>query len=456
MSFASGKVDRWVFIVPVVALVCVMDHQQLIFAALGSIACALVQALTVTNVGGRPSTRRKAPVTVAPVVLVQPPGNRPARQTCTQPVAPVFSTVEWDAQVDELIADMLPTAETNMVVQRLAAFVKQSLSPMIPEVEVIGLASGNFTCGTAFRVAVPEVDIVLRVDPKVLSARLRGGEPACTSHGRAPDLAKLQKSAIRACTDRLVSAQDFKFRRSAFRGWEPKVTLLARAGLGINDEAIPLDLSVNSVSPFRKAALLKACGSVEPRSASLAMLVRRWAKDRGICHAAKGHLSPYAWTVLVMYFMQVGAGEDGPMLPPLEASDLSTGLPKIESKSSVSLGTLFDRFVRFYCDEFDFRNECASLRKCLREPPDVSLPLQIVLHDDGVTTSVAPSIEDPFDRRRNLSMDTSVVGVVRMKFELTRAKQMRENGASLTELLEPWVAVESDPVAGVAGEELVG
>jgi len=334
--------------------------------------------------------------------------------------------------------------------------VKQSLTAMIPEMEVIGLASGNFACGTAFRVAVPEVDIVLRVDPNVLVSRLRGMEPVSTSRTRTPDLAKLQKSAIRACTDQLVSGQDFKFRRSAFRGWEPKVTLLARAGLGANDEAIPLDLSVNSVSPFRKAALLKACGSIEPRSAALAMLVRRWAKDRGICHAAKGHLSPYAWIVLTMYFMQVGVGEDGPLLPPLEASDLSTGLPKAENNSSASIGTLFDRMVRFYCDEFNFRNECASLRKGQREPPDVSLPLQIVLHDDGVTTSVAPSIEDPFDRRRNLSMDVSVVGVVRMKFELARAKQMRERGASLTELLEPWVAVESDPVAGAGGEDLVG
>ena len=37
----------------------------------------------------------------------------------------------------------------------------------------------------------------------------------------------------------------------------------------------------------------------------LVLLVKRWAKHRGICHAAKGHLPPYAWSILCLHFLQV-------------------------------------------------------------------------------------------------------------------------------------------------------
>merc|ERR1719149_251717 len=124
------------------------------------------------------------------------------------------------------------------------------------------------------------------------------------------DEKKLQKSAIRACTDRLVSAGGFKFRRSAFRGEEPKVTLLVPASFGVSDESIPIDFTVNSTTPFYNMALLTECGKKEARARALILLVKRWAKDRGVCHAAKGHLSPYPWSLLVIYFLQAGEASE--------------------------------------------------------------------------------------------------------------------------------------------------
>merc|ERR1719203_1642982 len=147
---------------------------------------------------------------------------------------------------------------------------------------------------------------------------------AATSGARV-DARKLQKSTIRCCTDRLVGTGCFKFRRSAFRGQDPKVTLLASTSLGIYSEAIPLDFSVNSTTPLYNAALLTECGQIDSRSRALILIVKRWAKDRGICHAAKGHLPPYAWTLLVIYFLQVGVGS-GALLPPLDRFELSSGL----------------------------------------------------------------------------------------------------------------------------------
>merc|ERR1719169_332223 len=135
---------------------------------------------------------------------------------------------------------------------------------------------------------VPEVDLVVSINPDALPGQLQGRLSRTGGASTAQlDARKVQKSAIRACTDKLVSACGFKFRRSAFRGQEPKVTLLAPASLGLSSDSIAIDFSVNVVTPFYNAALLTECGRMDSRAKELILLVKRWAKDRGICHVAK-------------------------------------------------------------------------------------------------------------------------------------------------------------------------
>merc|ERR1719169_73967 len=98
---------------------------------------------------------------------------------------------------------------------------------------------------------VPEVDLVVSINPDALPGQLQGRLARTGGASTAKlDARKVQKSAIRACTDRLVSASGFKFRRSAFRGQEPKITLLAPANLGLFPDSIPIDFSVNVVTPL--------------------------------------------------------------------------------------------------------------------------------------------------------------------------------------------------------------
>jgi len=402
------------------------------------------------------------------------------RHLDTQPA----TAVGWDAEVNELLTQISPTPEGDKVVQQLAQLIRRVLCQTIPEVEVLGFASGDLVRGTAFGVAVPEVDMIVSVRPSVLAARLQGRlTPGSGASGTQLDVTKLQKSAIRACTDRLVSGGGFKFRRSAFRGSEPKVTLLAPASLGIYSEAIPIDFSVNSTTPLYNAALFTECGQIEARAKSLILLVKRWAKDRGVCHAAKGHLSPYSWTLLTIFFLQVGVPDEGPLLPALEGFRLSSGLagqPAMLGGSSVvgdggetaaaptaaatgqstvstvdvtaepkpetvrgpqkSVGELFKDFARFYGSNFDWRNEAISVRLGRRGPPRLGLPLHIVL--DDTATEVGPSIEDPFDQRRNLGECATAASLARLHEELKRAADLCERGAPLAKLLEPWVPPE--------------
>mmetsp|Transcript_87931 Transcript_87931/g.273194 ORF Transcript_87931/g.273194 Transcript_87931/m.273194 type:complete len:583 (-) Transcript_87931:255-2003(-) len=518
----AGHMDLRTLAIMTLALLCAtapLELSQLAFALVGAAAYALLQTLQISTPargakaashsgrlaageaalqasGGAAARPRTLAGRQAPVVtgLRRPSaafGRQPREQgplakqdhrtPSSQPLTPPsFASDDWDEQVEELLSQITPTNEGDRIVAQLARVVKQALRRIIPEVEVNGYASGDLVRGTAFGVAVPEVDIVVCVSPHVLAARLQGRLAPRSSTAVQLDVRKLLKSAIRACTDRLVSNGGFKFRRSAFRGQEPKVTLLAPSSLGIYSEAIPIDFSVNSTTPLYNAALLTECGQMEPRAKLLILLVKRWAKDRGVCHAAKGHLSPFSWTLLTIYFLQVGVLDEGPLLPPLEGFELSSGLagqpmavttaltrqrmagtasgrqkwvPPAGNVPRKSVAALFADFVHFYSRLFDWRNEAVSVRLGERAPPDLTLPLHIIVHDDSSTTEVGPSIEDPFEQRRNLGECTTAASLARMREELARAEDCCSRNASLTELLEPWVPPERGVTEHAACEE---
>ena len=400
-----------------ICIVVPLDLTQLIFACLGAFCYYVVQLLQrsvsvpasskklkACNTpdsdwpGERPQAReeqlrkpRRLPTTRRPGTHVDAQAQTPAVPI----VAPKFQGQSLQEEVQELVSQIMPTASSQRGVDRLAEAIRVMLASSLPEVEVVGFASSDLSRGRANGVAVPDVDIVINVRPDRVSPKV-ASRPAKVSS----DPRMLQKWALRHCADRLVSAGGFKFRRSGFRGNEPKMTLLVPSELGIFNQAVPIDIAVNAVSPLHSAALLTECGNINPRSKELILIIRRWAKDRGVCHAPKGHLSPYVWSLLVVFYLQVAERPEGALLPPMEEFEaIANLLPdrrvkktwQMKDEMKVPVAQLLCGFMHFY-KNFPWKQAISVLRGT-SGPAPVSLPINLIEHDDGKTVECGPNIE---------------------------------------------------------------
>lgn len=411
-----------------ICIVVPLDLTQLIFACLGAFCYYVVQLLQRSVSVPASSSSKKLKVASAtdsdssserPVREVRKPKRIPTTrkpgthvdtqaQTPAVPiVAPQFQGQSLQEEVQELVSQIMPTAASQRGVDRLAEAIRVMLANSLPEVEVVGFASSDLSRGRANGVAVPDVDIVINVRPDRVSPKV-ASRPAKVSS----DPRMLQKWALRHCADRLVSAGGFKFRRSGFRGNEPKMTLLVPTELGIFNQAVPIDIAVNAVAPLHSAALLTECGNINPRSKELILIIRRWAKDRGVCHAPKGHLSPYVWSLLVVYYLQVAERSEGALLPPMEEFEaIANLLPDRSNKKSlwqtkeemlnVPLAHLLSGFMQFY-NNFPWKQQAVSVLRGTPGPAPLSLPINLIEHDDGKTVECGPNIEDPFAPKTNL------------------------------------------------------
>lgn len=373
-------------------------------------------------------------------------------ETLLPVIAPVFSAINLSAQVDELVEQIAPTAACDQIIDQLVVLIKRTVVRPFPDAVVVGVAFGDATRRTAFAVAVPEVHIVLHVNHASL---MRGLQDKI--RGSPPDTQKLHKMAVQMCTGLLLNQAHFKFRRSAFTSSEPKVTLVAPPFVGSPNECsnnVVLDFSVNTITPFYHSAVLQESGRIEARAKALIMVVKRWAKYRGLCCASKGHISPYAWSLLTVYFLQVGL-EDGPMLPPMQGVASAQGCTVHSTGDGSNCGSctkdvseLFRDFVRFYSN-ISWSDEGVSVRKGKRAAPNLAMPLNVMHHDGH--QNIGPTIEDPFELKKNVGDGVTAEAMVHFRAELARADDVMSRGASLTVLLEPWAPpVESSSTSATS------
>lgn len=389
-------------------------------------------------------------------------------QTKMPVTAPTFQSQEWNDEVNELLARLLPTEAAQNVVSQIVANARQAVQPVLPEAVITAFACGDPTERGGFGVAIPEVDLVLQCSSETMWQRLktRLRYAGVDQHRPSTNHWKIRKIAVRVCTEALVK-NGFKFRRSAFTGQDPKVTLLASPEVCGAEKAIPIDVSVNNVTPLRNAGLMAVTVALDSRVLELALLVKRWAKDRGIAYASQGHLPPYVWHILTIFFLQANKKEDGSLLPPMDQFDWSAcpqalRLPRgmkrqaepaiANQKKWTEFGTpaLLKEFFVFYRSTVNWQTEAVSLQKGQRGGIPAGLPVHepIPVYEGAERASrdfevgnqqKALTVIDPWDSMSNLASNVTYFGVCRMKEEFNRACKLCEEGASLSQLLEPWV-----------------
>jgi hypothetical protein len=174
---------------------------------------------------------------------------------------------------------------------------------------------------------------------------------------------------------------------------------------------LAVDMCLNNRLALENTALLRKYARY-PELRQLAVAVKHWSKQRGVAAARNSTITSYAWTVLVVFFMQqieavpnlqIDTSSD---VATLEASllDLSlsggedgtTGKDSKSSSSDRDLGELLFAFFCYYgCPEsgFEFNKYAASIRLGRRVLRRADRTSNVALRAEGWRFV----IEDPFE-----------------------------------------------------------
>jgi len=135
------------------------------------------------------------------------------------------------------------------------------------------------------------------------------------------------------------------------------------------------DLNINNSVGIRNTRLLRTYSNVDSRTRPLVMMLKRWAKARGINDASHGTLSSYSIVLMALHFLQFGT--EPPVLHSLQklypdcfkpgsevedTIDLTKVIPCNTSNNKQSVGQLFKGFFTYFADKFSWEEEVMSVR----------------------------------------------------------------------------------------------
>jgi len=200
-------------------------------------------------------------------------------------------------------------------------------------------------------------------------------------------------------------------------------------------DCIDCDLSVNNLLPVFNTKLLKSYADFDHRLVELVQTCKAWARDEGVHGADRGNLSSYAFTLMVIFYMQMRG-----VLPCLQREALLNPVWYSEGGQRYNVAmeddgdcshpggpVSFPDFARFYHDEFDWGERVVSVRTGESAPPEEYPDLKMKPRS-GITDEEWDyflHIEDPFDTQRNLNCVLAPGSNYRLWEALGRAKRQR-------------------------------
>uniref|UniRef100_UPI003AAA676E terminal uridylyltransferase 4 isoform X1 n=1 Tax=Centroberyx gerrardi TaxID=166262 RepID=UPI003AAA676E len=175
------------------------------------------------------------------------------------------------------------------------------------------------------------------------------------------------------------------------------------------------DISLYNTLAQHNTRMLATYAAIDPRVQYLGYTMKVFAKRCDIGDASRGSLSSYAYILMVLYFLQQ---RQPPVIPVLQEifdgknvpqrmvdgwnafffddlEDLRRRLPELQHNKE-SVGELWLGLLRFYTEEFDFKEHVISIRQRKR-----------LTTFEKQWTSKCIAIEDPFDLNHNLGAGVS-------------------------------------------------
>ncbi|XP_040264743.1 terminal uridylyltransferase 4 [Bufo bufo] len=175
------------------------------------------------------------------------------------------------------------------------------------------------------------------------------------------------------------------------------------------------DISLYNTLAQHNTRMLATYAAIDPRVKFLGYTVKFFAKRCDIGDASRGSLSSYAYILMVLYFLQQ---RNPPVIPVLQeiydghvipqkmvdgwnafffenTEELRSRFPPL-GQNTESLGELWLGFLRFYTEEFDFKENVISIRQ-----------KKLLTTFEKQWTSKCIAIEDPFDLNHNLGAGVS-------------------------------------------------
>ncbi|XP_057284715.1 terminal uridylyltransferase 7 [Pezoporus wallicus] len=178
---------------------------------------------------------------------------------------------------------------------------------------------------------------------------------------------------------------------------------------------LEVDISLYNTLALHNTRLLSSYAAIDPRVKYLCYTMKVFTKICDIGDASRGSLSSYAYTLMVLYFLQQ---RNPPVIPVLQEIYKEPKKPEIlvdgwnvyffdkidelsvvwpdYGKNTESVGQLWLGLLRFYTEEFDFKEHVICIRS-----------KNLLTTFKKQWTSKYIVIEDPFDLNHNLGAGLS-------------------------------------------------
>ncbi|GAB6033326.1 Terminal uridylyltransferase 7 [Chamberlinius hualienensis] len=176
------------------------------------------------------------------------------------------------------------------------------------------------------------------------------------------------------------------------------------------------DISLYNTLGTRNTQMLLMYSQIDPRVAVLGYTMKYFAKLCDIGDASRGSLSSYAYTLMVLYFLQQRNPPVIPVLQELRDKDSQPGkhivdgwnvwyysdLKNLETvwphvgENIETIGELWLGLMKFYTEEFNYKEHVISIRQN-----------KILTRFEKLWNSRSIAIEDPFDLNHNLGSGVS-------------------------------------------------